>query len=238
VIDPGGSNVTVVAAPGSMGSATLFGGTGSAFVSDGQGLFTGGDGPEVNGGFRNVMFSSTVAGSATLVGGTASLVGNQKGAPIDVLIARGQGQTLMAGLGNASLFGTADVGGTGGSTYIVGKGFSTVFGFGDGCNTFSFAGFGSSVVDGRDLASKGVQKANLFVDGDVAGGNYVIADFVSGLDVFQVYQDFTIEFTEAGDASNLIERTDLKIIGGATYTFFDASADGIAEIKISDVKLV
>ena len=238
LINPGAANVTVVGDAGGNGSATLFGGTGSAFVADGIGKFTGGSQSANQGfGFRNVMFSSTVSGSATLVGGDSTVVGNAPNAPKDVLIAAGKGQTLIAGTGNASLFAVQETGATGGSTFQIGAGFSTVFGYDFGGNTFSFFGFGAAEVQGHDETEEGTQVANLYFDTGVGTGSYIIGDFVSGLDVFQVTKDFTISFLAADDPANVegVERTTLQITGGATYTFFDTTADGNAEILSTDV---
>lgn len=234
VINPGAANATVLGDAAGHGSATLFGGSGSVLVADLQGHFTGGSAG------NNIMFSSTVTGSSTLVGGNASLVGGAAGAPVDILVAQGAGQTLTAGIGNASLIAVQQTGGTGGSTFNIGAGFATVLGYEGGGNIYSFFGYGAAEVFSHGVeASVPATAANLFFDTGVGTGSYVIADFVSGFDVFQVTKDFTITFVAAGDAPSGIETTTLQIAGGATFSFFDATADGVADIKDSDVtKLV
>jgi serralysin len=233
IINPGAANVTVVGNATDLGGrTTLFGGSGSVVIANGQGAFTGG----AAGG--NVMFSSTVAGSATLQGGGAAASGTIPGTPGDWLIARGENQLLIAGAGNATLFArTADA--TGGSTFLAGAGFSTVFGHGQGGNTFLFAGAGSALVDARD--GTGTATANIFRDFAQPGGKHFIADFTTGVDQFQLTGDFTLNFFTANQVGNPFGDTSanavtqLSLTNGTTYYFFDTNNDGVQDVNVSDI---
>lgn len=233
IINPGRSNVTVVGNATDLGGrTTLFGGSGSVVIANGQGVFNGG----AAGG--NVMFSSTVAGSATLQGGGAAASGTIPGSPGDFLIARGESQLLIAGAGNATLFARgADA--TGGHTFIGGAGFSTIFGHGQGGNTFLFAGAGSALVDARD--GTGTATTNIFSDFALPGGTHFISDFVTGVDEFQLSSDFTLTFFAAGVGNPFGDTstdavTQLTLGNGTTYYFFDTNNDGVQDVFQSDIK--
>ncbi len=221
VINPGAARTTIIGDVGA--SATLFGGTGSVTVNGVAGSFTGGSA----GG--NQMFSSTVSGSTTLTGGAAV------GAPGDSLGARGANQTLIAGNGNATLAAVQALGATGGSTFNVGTGTSTVFGFEGGGSTVNVGGTGITQVLGRNGALTG--DANSYNDLGTGSGQVTIHDFTTGLDTLSVKGDFTITFFAIDDAANTTgsEVTLLQVVGGASYTFFDSTPDGVANISASDV---
>ena len=115
-LNPGAGNI-VVFNSGLGGSETLFGGTatiggqtvtagaftGSATVLGGNGYFQGGSAG------NNILQTSTLFGSATLVGG-----GNG-----DHLTAFGSGDLLVAGAGNETLSGQTS--GFGGNTFVTGN---------------------------------------------------------------------------------------------------------------------
>jgi len=235
VINPGAANVTVAGTVGDLGGrATLFAGSGSALVADGRGSFTGGSA----GG--NIMFASTVAGSATLQGGGFAASGTVPGSPGDLLIGRGQQQLLIAGAGNATLF-ARDALSTGASTFLAGAGFSTVFGHGQGGNTYLFSGAGSALVEGRDEAAAGPAFANTYQDFAQPGGTHFVTDFVTGTDKFLASSDFTLTFFGAGDAANPFgvnateAVTKLSLVNGTTYFFFDTNKDGMQDINTGDI---
>lgn len=237
IINPGAANVTVVGGLSSTstvtgadngGRVTLFGGTGSAVVSNGQGVFTGGTAG------KNVMFTSTVAGSATLTGG-----GNG-----DILAAQGSGQLLIAGAGNSTLFGLSA---TGPNSYIVGNGFTTVFGGGAGGNSYFFSGLGAAEVDGRLFALPGQAVQNTFrnfdVDGNNAlGGTFFIADFLTGVDKLQIAlaDNATVTYFAPNAISSpmgSIGGTQVVVSSGATYNFFESGTLG-QDIFNSDIQKV
>lgn len=237
VINPGAANVTVVGAVSAVkgsptgvdygGAATLFGGTGSVVVSGGQGVFTGG----LAG--NNLMFTSTVAGSATLTGGGSG----------DLVIAQGSGQLLIAGAGNETLYARA-ANSTGANTFFAGNGFTTVFGGQQGGNTYVFSGLGASEVDGRDEAAAGVASQNTYlnvdVDGNAAtGGTHFIGDFLTGVDTLQISTADTAVVTyfapgASGSPMGTIGGTQVLVSSGATYNFFESGALG-QDIFDSDI---
>jgi hypothetical protein len=219
VINPGQANVVILG--DSDGSATLFGGGGSVTVGGVSGSFTGGAAGS------NLMFSSTVTGSTTLIGGAAPGVADG-----DFLIAQGQGQTLQAGAGNSTLVGDGDIGATGGQIFNLGAGQATVFAFEQGGNTFNFNGDGGAQVVSRNA---GTTVANQYFDFG-GTGDYSIDNFVSGLDTFSVGEVFSIGFFTAAE-NNGSEVTILNILGGATYFFFDDLNDGVADIQNSDITI-
>ena len=228
LINPGSHNSTVVGDPdGGTGAATLFGGSGSHLVGYGQGLFIGGSA----GG--NQMFSSTVAGSATLRAGSSA------SSKADLLAAGGKGQVLDAGAGNATLIATADFGATGGSTFIIGAATVNATGFDLGGNTFNVSGGNhtQTFIDGRDTTAEGTQLGNQYFDLGTTGGTVVVTDFITGLDTFQVTQNFNIFFFAQSETQET-ETTILVLDGGATYAFFDATADGVQDIFNTDVTKV
>lgn len=228
IVNPGQANATVIGTNvAGSGATTLFGGTGSVVVSDGIGEFTGGSA----GG--NLMFTGTVPGSATLTGG-----GND-----DLLFAGGQNQLLIAGGGASTLVGRWTDDGveqsTGGHRFLVGAGFTTVFGAQSGGNTFLFAGLGSALVEGRDETAGG-QTANIYQDFANPGGTHLIADFDTGMDVF-LYSggtDATIEFFAANaGGSPFGDQAGTRVVtpGGTTFLFFDTNADGVQDINTTDM---
>ena len=236
LINPGAANVTVVGGLSSTGGptgadyggrVTLFGGSGSAVIADGQGEFTGGTAG------NNTMFSSTVAGSATLTGGGTG----------DLLVAQGSGQLVIAGAGNETLY-ARSAHGDGANTFIVGNGFTTVFGGGQGGNTYIFSGLGAAEVDGRNEAAAGTASQNTYfnfdVDGnDSTGGTFFISDFQTGKDVLQISKNDSATVTfftpgQSGSPMGSIGGTQVKVSSGATYNFFDSKQD----IFSSDIQKV
>jgi hypothetical protein len=224
LINPGSHNVTVFGYDNSNGASTLFGGSGSHMVVDASGLYFGGSA----GG--NQMYSSTVAGSATL------RAGSSKGTDSDFLAAGGSGQTLDAGAGNALLLATKAFDATGGSTFIVGA-QATVVGYELGGNKFRISGKHDTSFDGRDPNAVGTQLGNQYFDLGTTGGQMFVNDFTTGLDTFQVSSNFTITFFQAELFSGKFELTQLAVAGGATYLFFDSTPDG-QDIFNSDVTKV
>jgi hypothetical protein len=226
IINPGAANVVVLS--DNDGAATLFGGTGSATVYGVRGVLTGGSA----GG--NVMLTSTVNGSTTLIGGAAV------GAPGDFLVAQGSGNTLQNGAGDGIMVSVPQIAGadidfaaTGGNIFNLGTGQATVFSAFGG-NTFNFAGDGGAQIQTR--LNGGTKNANGFFDFG-GTGDYNVDGFVTDLDTFSVGANFTIDFLAAGspDGDATQDVTILSITGGATYFFFDDTPDGIADIKSSDV---
>jgi hypothetical protein len=228
IVNPGQANATVIGTnlPGA-GSTTLFSGTGSVVVADGRGEYTGGKAGD------NVMFTGTVAGSATLTGGGDG----------DLLFAAGSDQLLIAGGGSSTLVGRWTEEGvdqsTGGHRFLVGAGFTTVFGAQAGGNTFLFAGLGSALVEGRDEAASG-QVQNVYFDFTAFGGTHLIADFEAGLDKLQYAgtADATIDFFAANAVDSpfgVQAGTRVVTPGGTTFLFFDTNADGIQDITSSDI---
>ena len=228
IVNPGHANATVIGTNiAGSGSTTLFGGMGSVVVADGIGDFTGG----AAGG--NLMFTGTVPGSATLRGGGED----------DLLFAGGSNQFLIAGGGKSTLVGRWTDDGveqsTGGHQFLVGAGFTTVFGAQSGGNVFLFAGLGSALIDGRDETAGG-QARNTYQEFAQPGGTHLIGDFQSGLDVF-VYSggtDATIEFFNPGALDSPFgAQAGTRVVtpGGTTYLFFDTGADGIQDVKATDV---
>ncbi|MCX7376984.1 MAG: hypothetical protein NTY94_09630 [Alphaproteobacteria bacterium] len=218
IINPGAAKVMILS--NTNGAATLFGGTGSATVGGSRGMFTGGSAG------NNIMSTSTVSGSTTLIGGAAV------GAPRDFLTAQGSGNTLQNGSGEGTLISTADLGATGGNIFNLGSGQATVFSAFVG-NTFNFNGDGGAQVMTR--IGGATSNANSFFDFG-GKGDYLIGGFVTALDTFEVGSSFQIDFYNAA-SNNGNEVTILNIAGGASYFFFDANADGFADIKNSDVTI-
>lgn len=178
VINPGSANSTVYGNVGA-GKVTVFGGasnTGKLTVVEGRGFFTGGS----SGG--NQLFTSTVAGSATLQGGGTG----------DLLVSQGANQFLIAGAGSETLSGFSVAASVGGSIFQSGGGNATIFGNSGGGNTFALGG-GLTLVDGRNEAVLGgaTGKANTYYS--VAdGGGHGISDFISGLDTFNMTLTTTV----------------------------------------------
>jgi hypothetical protein len=224
IINPGGANVTIVGNSADLGGrTTLFGGTGSVVVSNGQGEFTGSTAG------KNLMFSSTVAGSATLTGGGSG----------DQLFALGKGQQLIAGAGSETLVGRNEFT-TGPSTYIVGNGFATVFGGTQGGNLYLFSGLGSGLIDGRDETAGGPIVRNTYQEfGSNPGGTHLIGDFVTGTDVLVTNgSDFAVTFFTAGQGGSPFGAnagTEVKLTNGTTYLFFDTGSDGKQDIFAADI---
>lgn len=228
IINPGAANVVVLSA--NDGAATLFGGTGSATVSGVRGVLTGGSAGD------NVMVTSTVSGSTTLIGGAAF------GAPRDFMVAQGSGNTLQNGAGDGIMVSVPKVNGTfddfdatGGNIFNLGTGQATVFSAFGG-NTFNFNGDGGALVLTR--FDEATTNANLFFDFG-GKGDYSVTGFVTDLDTFSVGEVFSIGFFAAGspDGVDSYDVTILNILGGATYFFYDDTPDGIADIKSSDVTI-
>jgi len=240
IINPGGTNVTVFGNVGS-GTASVFGGsaaiggaivtapafTGKLTVVEGQGYFQGGTGG------NNLLFTSTITGSATLQGGGDG----------DLLFSRGAGQVLIAGAGASTLTGFTVDESVGGSTFFAGGGNTTIFGNTGGGNTFGF-GVGISLIDGRDESRDvGPLSKNVFFDA-AAGGTHLISDFVSGTDELNLSltgataADATITFFTADDNSaefGANAGTKVVLSSGTTLFFFDTNKDGIQDFKASDI---
>jgi hypothetical protein len=233
-INPGAGSATVFGNLGS-GTTTVFGGTldgqtapaftGSLLVLEGRGVFFGGSA----GG--NVMTTATVAGAATLMGGGAG----------DVLLSNGAGNVLRAGAGNATLSGFGAAATVGGSSYFSGAGGAAMFGNSGGGNSFGL-GVGNAQVDGRNeaaisAAGLGQGAANTFFVTAPGGGAHVVADFLPGLDRFDMAATTKqggqtlsgLSFFAADDASagnpfagTGIGGTVMVLSGGTAVFFFDA----------------
>lgn len=182
-INPGAGDATVFGNVGG-GTTTVYGGsfegatapafTGKLTVVAGRGVFFGGSA----GG--NLLTTGTAAGAATLVGG----------GPGDLLISQGAGNMLIAGAGAETLSGFSVAASVGGASFFAGGGNATIFGNSGGGNTFGL-GPGVSQIDGRNEAALigaglGVGQANSFFVSTSAGGGHVVADFIAGLDQFNL----------------------------------------------------
>jgi hypothetical protein len=219
IINPGASKVLILG--DADGSATLFGGTGSATVGGVRGMFTGGSAGD------NDMITSTVSGSTTLIGGAAV------GATADFLVAQGSGQTIQNGEGESLIISLdGPFGATGGNIFNLGTGEATVFSAFGG-NSFNFNGDGGAQVQTRFDSS--TTNANRFFDfGGI--GDYSIDGFITDLDTFEVGAVFSIGFVPAENPSGQ-DVTILNILNGATYFFFDDTPDGVADIKDTDITI-
>ena len=189
-VNPTDGDVTVFGNVGE-GTVTVFGGikpiieggrivgakdlgpdfTGKLTVVNGRGMFYGGSG----GG--NLMFTDTIDGAATLVGG-----GNG-----DLLFSQGAGAYLVAGAGSETLSGFSNSATVGGATFFSGSGNATVFGNSGGGNIFGL-GDGLTLVDGRNEARIAADNwgstSNSFFVTARQGGGIGISDFDPGFDVF------------------------------------------------------
>ena len=236
-IDPGAGNITIqgalngIGGLGPLGSVTLFGGsanltpdgslTGSARVNFGQGYFAGGSGG------NNYLSTTTVTGSATLIGG-----GNG-----DQLFAFGAKELLIAGAGSETLAGTTDTS-IGGSYFQTGGGNAMVYGNAQGGNSF-FLGAGISNVVGStgDATLAGMHSvANLYsLVGN--GGTDIINDFHSIADALSVTDQFSLtksvggqsfvsaNYYLANDKTNPffgIAGTQVTLSDGTTLDFFNS----------------
>ena len=232
IINPGAAKVTVFGGTFDTttktfntngGKVTLFGGTGSSTVINGQGAFTGGTAG------NNLMFTSTVAGSATLTGGGTG----------DRLFGMGKGDLFIAGAGSSTI--SARNPGAADNTFIVGNGFTTVFGAGQGGNTYLFSGLGSGLIDGRDETASGKAFQNTYAEfGTNGGGFHLIGDFVTGTDKLLIGANMTaaVTFFTAGQGSSpfgVVAGTQVKLSSGTTYSFFDTNSDGKQDIFQSDI---
>jgi hypothetical protein len=238
IINPGAANVTVFGNVGG-GTATVFGGTGPVgtdpapeftgklTVVEGSGFFQGGTG----GG--NLLFSSTVAGSATLVGGGDG----------DQLFSMGANQFLLAGAGSSTLTGFNVDATVGGSIFQSGGGNATIFGNTGGGNTFAIGG-GLTAIDGRDeaaiTAAGATAQANTFYVVAAAGGGAGVGDFVSGLDTFNLTLTTSVtgqtlsslEFFAAGASGSPFGDeggTRMTLSGGTIVDFFGTA------VKATDI---
>lgn len=182
-INPGAGDATVFGNVGG-GTTTVYGGsfegataasfTGKLTVVAGHGVFFGGSA----GG--NLLTTGTAPGAATLVGGGAG----------DLLISQGAGNMLIAGAGAETLSGFSVDASVGGAAFFAGGGNATIFGNSGGGNTFGL-GPGVSQIDGRNeaaltAAGLGVGQANSFFVSTSSGGGHVVADFIAGLDHFNL----------------------------------------------------
>lgn len=234
IINPAGLNTTVFGNVGN-GKVTVFGGngpggatapafTGKLTVVEGQGYFAAGSA----GGSQ--LFSSTVAGSATLQGGGDG----------DLLFSMGAGQFLIAGAGSETLTGFNVAASVGGSIFQSGSGNATMFGNSGGGNTFAL-GAGLTLVDGRNEAVLGgaVGNANTFY-AVAAGGGTGVSDFISGLDTFNLTLTTTVTgetlssltFYTAGESGSPFgagSGTRMILSGGTTVDFFGT------EVKNTDL---
>ena len=236
-INPGAGDATVFGNVGG-GTTTVYGGsfegasaaafTGKLTVVAGRGVFFGGSA----GG--NLLTTGTAPGAATLVGGGAG----------DLLISQGAGNMLIAGAGAETLSGFSVDASVGGASFFAGGGNATIFGNSGGGNTFGL-GPGVSQIDGRNEAALlgaglGVGQANSFFVSTSSGGGHVVADFIAGLDRFnltlttlaggQTLNTATgLAFFTAGDASvdnpfagSGRAGTVLTLSGGTKVFFYDA----------------
>ena len=180
-LNPGAGDITVFGSFGgdSTGTATLFGGTaalggatvtapaftGAATVYGGTGYFAGGTGG------ANLMHTSTVTASTTLVGGHDG----------DTLYNHAAGNFLISGAGAETLFGVQDTT-TGGSNFQLSSGDTTVFGDALGGNHF-FLGAGLGLIEGSWANTHAIANYYSVANG---GGSTLVTDFISGLDKFSV----------------------------------------------------
>lgn len=224
LINPGNANVTVFGNVGA-GRASVFGSplsTGKLTVVDGQGEFKGG------GAGGNLMFTSTVAGSATLIGGGAN----------DLLVSQGANQVLIAGAGASTLTGRFIDESVGGSTFFGSGDRATIFGNTGGGNTFFFSN-GITEVDGRDEAKDVGPLSQNTYGVAAAGGTHFVADFVSGTDkLISGGATVNIEFFAAGQTGSPFigaAGTRVTLSGGTTIFFNDTGKDGVQDFKASDI---
>ena len=214
LINANDSSVTVYGLPGVGGSVTLFGGSGTDNVSDGRGWFRAGTG----GG--SLLASDTLAGAATLVGGSDG----------DTLQAFGSGDLMAAGPGRESLLGGAapviaigsrDAGAT--TDMVGGAGGGNVFFIGDGATSIT--------------GNHGDAGGNVYVELSSGVETADIADFVSGVDMISLAMPGGGSYQlDAGAgaqlAANQVSFSNLSIDGnlatevqfgdGATWTLFNA----------------
>ena len=184
-IEPGAGNILIL--PGSTGTATLFGGTGSfggatisaadftgsATVMGGTGYYQGGSAGD------NILLSSTVNAATTLIGG-----GNN-----DILASDASGNTLIGGAGAENLIGVNTIGS--GNDFIGGSGADTIWGSVTGNNTIGF-GADSTLAYGQHAAASVGYTGNVYYQA-AAGGVDNIGDFLPGTDVFSLTQSAIAE---------------------------------------------
>ena len=236
IIEPGNSDVTIFGNVGS-GQVSVYGPRGQnptpivsyggrLTVLDGQGYFQAGG----RGG--SLLFSSTVEGSATLVGFADG----------DQLFSMGAGQYLVAGWGAETLSGFSLDASVGGSIFQSWIGHTTIFGNSGGGNAFAM-GAGLTLVDGRNEAALGgaVGRGNTYYSVAIAGGGGIgVSDFISGLDTFNMtvttqatgQQLESMTYYEAGAAGSPFQTgsgTRLILNGGTIFDFFGS------EVKLSDI---
>lgn len=201
-ITPGASDIIIV--PGSSGSATLFGGsatiggteltapafTGTATVFGGTGYYEGGSG----GG--NIMLTSTLAGSTTLIGGAGTG---------DTLVSYGADNSVYGGAGSDMMWDA----GSGGDTLVSNGGTDTIYGSSYGNNTIGL-GNDTTWVNGYGTGADSSASGNIYyqVAGQSGTIDYIF-DFKSGTDVF--------DLTLGEGASSSLSLSSITYIPPGTY---------------------
>jgi hypothetical protein len=208
-IEPGAGNFILL--PGSTGTATLFGGTrtfggttytghaftGSATVLGGTGYFEGGSAG------NNILFSSTVNGATTLIGG-----GNN-----DYLASFASGDSLVGGAGSDIMVGWNTTGS--GNTFISGGGSDTIFGSATGNNVIGL-GADTTLAYGQHNTIDSLTGNRYFQAKD--GGTSTIGDFLVGYDVF------SLSLSSSSTGQNIgVKNIESDGSGGTRATLTDGS---------------
>jgi Ca2+-binding RTX toxin-like protein len=154
----------VVVMPGSTGNTTLYGGTGADTVIGGTGYFQGGSGG------ANLLISSTLAGSTTMIGGSGDYS--------DTLLSYAGSNLLQGGSGSDLIWDAASAG----DTLISSGGTDTIWGSASGNNTI---GFGSATTDAFGDLNNSSASANIYFQDQASGTDYIF-DFKTGSDTFNL----------------------------------------------------
>lgn len=219
-IEPGAGNFILI--PGSTGTATLFGGTrtfggtshaapaftGSATVLGGTGYYEGGSAG------NNILFSSTVNGATTLIGG-----GNN-----DYLASFASGDSLVGGAGSDFMVGWNTTGS--GNKFVSGGGSDSIFGSATGNNVIGF-GADTTLAYGQHHAIDALTGNTYFQAKD--GGTSTIGDFLVGYDVFSLSLSSSSTGHNIGVrniASDGSGGTIATLTDGSTITFLHATVTG------------
>ncbi len=230
IINPTNANVTVFAGAG---SETLYGtgdasgfalNNGSDFVNSGIGFFHGGAG-------QNILETSSISGSATLLGGSKT--------SFDALYSQGANNTLIADV-NTTIMDASGLSGSAASianfTFkgvalgaggdLMNAGWAkqvSIYGAAGGANTI-VSGIGASTVTGASTIAGGHAQGNVYIDGEgksgLVGGSITIKDFVVGLDRF-LLNGSTVTSTSTGG-------------GTSTFTLSDSTKVTLLNITVTD----
>jgi hypothetical protein len=205
-IDPSAGNIVLAGGLTDLGTATLFGTTGSdtVFGSSGSGYFQGGSAG------NNVILSSTVSGATTILGG-----GNN-----DYLAANASNDSVVAGSGTndtlAAFNSTAVtlIGGSGTDTLLGSTTGDNYIGFGSG-TALAFGNFGAAGAAG-----------NVYFQA-AAGGTDNIGDFLPGTDVFSLtlstkFEGASSPITISSISSLGANGTTVQLSDGSTINFLNA----------------